>query len=144
MARARCPSRPMFDSRLMVDTSAVVIMVIMLADQAEYLLKGREMISRWKSHFQPRMIFSSVSPASACSFFYAAIVSRGIGSSSSRGRAQVWMARRGAHSACSRLSKLGRSIMRPINVDVDNEFFPGCKGYVVWEEGRWGDEVLVG
>ncbi len=49
--RLKCPSLPMLDSRLMVDTSAVVIMVIMSADQAEYLLTGREMISQQKSHF---------------------------------------------------------------------------------------------
>ena len=82
------------------------------------LLKGREMFSWWRSCLQPRIILTSKSPASAVSFFFAAIVLHGVGYSSWMGWVQVWMAISGACLAWVWLFVLDKLMDMPIKLSI--------------------------
>ncbi len=82
--------------------------------QAVNLLSGKEMMRRQKLMRHPKIIFSSLSLASADSLFLASISSHGIGSFGSFGHAVAWIASRQAAAHLARLSVPGMSTMRGI------------------------------
>ena len=104
IARPRCTRRPMLVSSTLAVTVPSLSICSMAAAQATSLLSGSLIRRRRKSISHPRIVFVSWRRASAVSLLMASIVSRGIGSFKSSGRARVLVPSSGPRSHQTRLS----------------------------------------
>ena len=111
--RERWVIRPIVVSSSLVGTRLFVMIDDIDPLHATCLLFGREMVSRRKSHTQPKIVFTSLSLPSAFNFDVDTMGVRGIGSSSWMGRAHVCIARRGAAADIFLLFVPGMSIPAP-------------------------------